>query len=143
LPATTLAEWCYGHMFESCTSLKKAPVLPATALISASYRTMFSNCSKLQYIECLAEDLGTSQSSLPTLSWSGSVSPTGVFVTADNAPAWTTGSNGIPTGWNVYTKSEYEVVRHYELASSVSHTYVRDVAYDLRLWVDSFTTVNT
>ena len=32
LPATTLAEDCYGYMFRNCTSLTAAPALPATTL---------------------------------------------------------------------------------------------------------------
>lgn len=47
LPATTLATYCYGYMFEGCTSLEKAPELPATTLAANCYYSMFYNCSSL------------------------------------------------------------------------------------------------
>ena len=47
LPATTLAEWCYRGMFKNCTSLTKAPELPATTLAERCYYDMFSGCSSL------------------------------------------------------------------------------------------------
>ena len=48
LPATTLANGCYGMMFQGCTSLTTAPVvLPATTLTKECYRGMFKNCTSL------------------------------------------------------------------------------------------------
>ena len=47
LPATTLAEGCYGGMFRGCTSLTTAPELPATTLTNQCYVDMFYNCSSL------------------------------------------------------------------------------------------------
>lgn len=47
LPATTLAENCYGYMFYRCTSLTIAPQLPATTLASQCYSGMFRNCTSL------------------------------------------------------------------------------------------------
>ena len=47
LPATTLTYYCYGRMFNSCTSLTTAPVLPATTLASNCYSEMFMNCVSL------------------------------------------------------------------------------------------------
>ena len=47
LPDTTLAEYCYGHMFDSCNRLIKAPELPATNLASNCYKQMFYNCRVL------------------------------------------------------------------------------------------------
>ena len=47
LPATTLAYYCYGHMFSNCTSLAQAPELPATTLAGRCYYAMFSNCTSL------------------------------------------------------------------------------------------------
>ena len=48
LPATTLADYCYSNMFNSCTSLETAPpVLPATALTNQCYIQMFSGCTSL------------------------------------------------------------------------------------------------
>ena len=47
LPATTLAEYCYGQMFYGCTSLTTAPQLPATTLADDCYKNMFYNCTSL------------------------------------------------------------------------------------------------
>ena len=47
LPATTLANSCYGSMFSGCSSLTQAPALPATTLASNCYSNMFYNCSKV------------------------------------------------------------------------------------------------
>ena len=47
LPATTLAYWCYGNMFQGCT-LKTAPlILPATTLANSCYCQMFEYCKSL------------------------------------------------------------------------------------------------
>lgn len=43
----TMAEACYGYMFQNCTALTKAPALPATTLESNCYRSMFSGCTSL------------------------------------------------------------------------------------------------
>ena len=47
LPATTLREQCYDHMFYGCTSLTAAPELPATTLQSFCYYGMFNSCKAL------------------------------------------------------------------------------------------------
>ena len=47
LPATTLADRCYYHMFEGCRSLTTAPELPATTLAISCYNSMFMNCTSL------------------------------------------------------------------------------------------------
>ena len=47
LPATTLANYCYGRMFYNCTSLTAAPELPATTLTQNCYNSMFYGCSSL------------------------------------------------------------------------------------------------
>ena len=47
LPATTLAEDCYGGMFEECHSLTTAPELPATTLAQGCYERMFLGCRSL------------------------------------------------------------------------------------------------
>ena len=44
LPATTLANYCYSHMFTNCSSLTTAPKLPATTLSDRCYDTMFYGC---------------------------------------------------------------------------------------------------
>jgi len=47
LPATILAEGCYDHMFQDCTSLTTAPELPATTLANDCYLSMFGGCTNL------------------------------------------------------------------------------------------------
>ena len=113
LPATTLADYCYTMMFLGCTSLETAPVLPAATLTPGCYEHMFMNCSKLNYVKCLATDLGDDSS---TDGWMTNVAATGTFVQAagvdwsakgttegtwgDPAVA-TTFVSGIPAGWTV------------------------------------------
>ena len=117
LPATELQPYCYSSMLRDCLSLKKAPELPATTLVDNCYSEMFYDSSNLNYIKCLATDISASNS---TYYWYTAVNSSGTFITADNPPAWTLDNNGIPSGWNVYTESQYEEVRHYELANKVS-----------------------
>ena len=47
LPATTLTNNCYSDMFHGCISLTKAPALPATILATYCYRHMFHGCTSL------------------------------------------------------------------------------------------------
>ena len=47
LPATTLADNCYGYMFLGCKNLTSAPELPATTLTDNCYQGMFWNCTNL------------------------------------------------------------------------------------------------
>lgn len=46
LPATTLSNRCYVHMFDGC-GLTDAPALPATTLATYCYSSMFSGCTSL------------------------------------------------------------------------------------------------
>ena len=96
LPATTLAGRCYYRMLRNCTSLTQAPELPATTLADDCYHLMFSYCTSLNYIKCLATDISASNC---TNGWViGISSTTGDFYTP-SATIWTSGANGIPTGW--------------------------------------------
>lgn len=47
LPATTLADSCYGGMFYNCTALTEAPELPAMEIPSSAYYSMFRGCTSL------------------------------------------------------------------------------------------------
>ena len=98
LPATTLASSCYNGMFYYCTSLATAPELPATTLAEYCYGDMFWGCSNLNYIKCLATNIPASNC---TTDWVSGVASTGTFVKNSNMTGWTTGSDGIPTGWVV------------------------------------------
>ena len=103
LPATTLAEDCYHRMFEGCTSLIKAPDLPAATLFGQVYGGMFDGCTSLNYVKCLATDLGENVGVYASVAeWLSNVSPTGTFVKHPDMANWPTGTiDGIPSGWTV------------------------------------------
>ena len=99
LPATTLAIFCYYYMFQGCTSLTKAPsVLPATVLTQSCYQSMFFSCTSLSAITCLATDISASNC---TKNWVNGVAASGTFTKAASMTSWTSGKNGIPSGWSV------------------------------------------
>lgn len=98
LPATTLASYCYHYMFSGCTSLTTAPELPATTLANNCYTYMFYGCTNLNSITCLATDISISSC---TTNWVDGVAATGTFIKAASMTSWTTGNNGIPSGWTV------------------------------------------
>ena len=97
LPATTLVTGCYNTMFRGCTSLETAPTLPATTLANFCYEQMFYYCTSLNYIKCLATDISAMGC---TDSWVTNVALNGRFV-KNSAASWTTGDDGIPSGWTV------------------------------------------
>ena len=98
LPATALANDCYESMFMECTSLTTAPELPATTLESNCYECMFSGCTNLNYIKCLATNIGANDC---TTDWTYGVAATGTFVKNADMAGWTRGADGIPVGWAV------------------------------------------
>ena len=98
LPATTLAAHCYHNMFNGCTSLTTAPELPATTLAESCYQQMFLNCSSLSSIKCLATDISAYNC---TTNWVDGVAASGTFTKAASMSSWTTGVNGMPSGWSV------------------------------------------
>lgn len=110
LPATSVTNNCYTYMFQGCTKLTTAPILPATSLAGHGncYGGMFSGCSSLNYIKCLATDLGTPSESLR--SWVDGVAGSGTFVKDANATSWPTGVNGIPSGWMIINDGESYVL---------------------------------
>lgn len=98
LPATSLVDSCYEYMFSGCTSIEKAPDLLADTVAFRAYYGMFHGCSSLNYVKCLATDISATWC---TEHWLGGVSPTGTFVKSPNMSSWTTGEDGIPSGWTV------------------------------------------
>ena len=94
---------CYSNMFKNCIALTIAPVLPATTLKTTCYASMFRGCSSLRYIKCLATDISADSC---TLGWCGDstyhqFSSSGTFVKSANMTGWTTGKDGIHSGWTV------------------------------------------
>ena len=51
LPAVSLKESCYDHMFAGCADIVKMPDLPATKLYPSCYRYMFSGCASLDSLK--------------------------------------------------------------------------------------------
>lgn len=124
LPATTLVNWCYQYMFQNCRSLKTAPLILATVLadgccgsmftncvdltvspellantlVANCYSSMFGGCSKLNCIRMYATDVTGSNC---LYSWVNGVAGTGTFIKNANANWDITGSDGVPTNWNI------------------------------------------
>ena len=98
LPATTLTISCYSLMFYGCTALTTAPTLSAPTLVGGCYGAMFKDCTSLSSITCLATDISAS---LCTEDWVENVAVSGTFTKATSMNNWTTGDNGIPSGWTV------------------------------------------
>lgn len=98
LPATTLTQSCYNSMFSYCTNITTAPELPATTLVQNCYNYMFAHCSSLNYVKCLATDISASYC---TTQWLDSVAANGTFIKDSAMSSWTSGYNGIPSGWTV------------------------------------------
>ena len=102
---------CFANMFSGCTNLETAPVLyklegwkyedgwGIEVEHYPMYNNMFQGCTKLNYIKCL----NTETSSGAYSDWLDGVSPTGTFV-KDSSANWSTGINGIPSGWTVVSE---------------------------------------
>lgn len=97
LPATTLKQECYHTMF-SGTPITAAPDLNAATLVKDCYNQMFSGCSQLANVKCLATNISAATC---TDAWLKGVKSTGTFTKALSMTSWTTGQNGIPSGWTV------------------------------------------
>ncbi len=98
LPALTLAPGCYSNMFEGCDMIPAAPHLPATELVDRCYASMFSGCGTIEQVTCLATTINGTDC---TTDWLNGVKPYGTFTKAKGASCWSSGSNGIPSGWTV------------------------------------------
>jgi hypothetical protein len=98
LPATTLVEGCYQNMFADCKSLTISPELPATELTDYCYNFMFHGCTSLNHIKCLATNISAANC---ITAWVYGVASTGTFVKHPDMTTWTTGTSGIPEGWEV------------------------------------------
>ena len=104
LPATILVNNCYDSMFEDCTSLIKAPILRATNLIDYCYYRMFDGCTSIDSIVCLATNITGFQD--PLYKWVRNVASSGIFYKDSNASDWSSGEDGIPTGWMILNYGE-------------------------------------
>ena len=90
-------------MFYGCTSLTTAPELPATTLADSCYGYMFYDCTSLNYVKAMfTTDI--SQNDSYTNVWLSNVSATGTFV--GNAEAswldnFTKSDSTVPEGWTI------------------------------------------
>lgn len=102
LPAGVLKENCYYGMFSNCKFLTAAPELPAIKLLRGCYDFMFYLCQNLNYIKCLAKYSIGGECGTSTKDWLYHVAESGTFVKRTDMPYnWPTGGNGIPSGWTV------------------------------------------
>ena len=104
LPATTIGTDCYGAMFRDNPALTASPVLPALTVPNQAYQYMFTSCASITAITCLATTISGSSQTLGTFRWVQGISGvvgSGTFTKNANMSSWTTGDNGIPTGWTV------------------------------------------
>ena len=124
LPATTLTNGCYAHMFQGCTGLTTAPVLPATTLADGCYQYMFFGCSNLRSVACLAT---TNISLVNCYYWLNGVASTGTFNQAPGA-TWTTGIYGIPSGWTVQNPQNMPLTFEAKVANSKVRFTISPVA---------------
>ena len=69
---------------------------------------MFYRCSSLNSIKCLATNISARKC---TSNWVSGVASTGTFVKNSNMTSWTTGINGIPSGWTVEDYTEPVVTK--------------------------------
>ena len=95
LEHTTLASYCYSHMFYGCTGLTSAPELPATTLAVGCYSNMFSGCTNISLIKVHFTAWGTQ-----TSAWVSNVPSTGTFYKPSALPDEFS-TDRIPTGWTV------------------------------------------
>jgi len=94
-----LAEGCYIAMFSNCKNLTTAPELPAQTVVRNAYQMMFNGCSSLNYIKTYASSISAYGC---LTNWVQGVASTGDFYNLGGA-TYTSGKNGIPTGWTVHT----------------------------------------
>lgn len=98
LKPKVLGKSSYMGMFNGCSAMKESPVIEAETLADMSLDGMFQGCSLLSSITCLATSNVTTSS---TLNWVSGVSRTGTFVKSSSMNSWSTGKDGIPSGWTV------------------------------------------
>ena len=104
LPATILANGCYKAMFCQCSALKASPELPAPVLVEECYYEMFNGCSSLSVVTCLATGLDAEHS---RTRWLKDVAGSGSFY-QDVAADWDSVlEDGIPSGWISRFKSRF------------------------------------
>ena len=77
-----------------------APELPATTLAEGCYGYMFYGCTNLNHIKCLATDISASNC---VANWVDGVAETGTFVKHPDMNDWSTCVSSIPSSREVRT----------------------------------------
>ena len=109
LPATTLSEGCYSHMFYGCEAITTSPKLPATTLVKDCYFAMFNGCTNLNKVILKASDISATNC---LWGWLDGVNSTGEVYNAGNASFTEDSVNGIPTGWEEHSLRKSFVIHH-------------------------------
>lgn len=96
LPATETADYCYSNMFQDCLTLERSPLIKATPTSSAAFAYMFYGCTALKEIRTEATAWNTTY----TVDFTTGVGTNGTFYKRSDVTV-PTGTNGIPSGWDV------------------------------------------
>lgn len=121
LPATSLTDYCYAHIFDGCSSMITPPELPATELTVGCYQYAFNACSLLDYSPELPAKTIAKYAYLNMFNRASSLKMITVYAESwntSNSAAWVqnagggagdfynlggatipAGTSGIPTGW--------------------------------------------
>ncbi len=102
--------YCYGYMFGFPASFTTAPELPATTLSEGAYYHMFNECMNLNDVTCLATDISATNC---TTDWLYGAAATGTFTRDQNNTSWTIGTSGIPSGWTVVPPLAHDYSQDY------------------------------
>ena len=147
LPATKLAEYCYDSMFKGCTSLTEAPYLPATSVVDYCYENMFTNCEKLEKVKASFSEwrVGTSgTSNLHTENWLSGASSEGVFEFTSPFTVTTRDVSHVPVGWTIVYSCSPQSMNIYGYKMSGTQYWIRNnLQYTPVLTVDSTLTLNS
>lgn len=108
LPATTLAEGCYGWMFAHCRNLETPPALPATTLAKGCYESMFDGCGLTKAPELPATTLA--EGCYQYMFWGcrnlSNVTMLATEISADDCLTdWLSGNNKIVAGDNATSRT--------------------------------------
>lgn len=98
LPATAITASAYTNMFAGASNFTTAPFLPALTVSEYGYYHMFYSASKVNSITVLATDKTATNA---VGSWVYGVASRGTFTKNPNMSQWSSGNNGIPRNWTV------------------------------------------
>lgn len=99
LPFTSVTgSYTFHSMFYGCQAMEEAPELILSTLTQYCYYYMFYQCISLRKIVCLATNISASKC---TYYWTRWIPGSGTFYKHPSMTSWTTGQNGIPSGWTV------------------------------------------